>query len=457
MCSDFENYPLVAREALMLGVPVIASRAGGLPEIIQHGKNGLLFPPGDAGALRRQVTRVLRQPDLLNRLRQGIAPVKTMAAEAGELLELYRSLLLVKPQKSRPPEIREVPAARPEQVLASIIIPTCNNLGLTRQCLESIRAGTGLGDYEIIVVDNGSSDGTPDFLREQQAAGHLNAILNPENLGFARASNQGARAAAGKYLVFLNNDTVVTSGWLRELCRCAGEDDRIAAVGAKLLFPDESVQHAGAVFNANKKIYHIYKNLHKDHPAVNKRREFQVLTAACLLVKKEAFQAVGFFDEHYHNGYEDVDLCLKLGHSGYRLIYEPRAQVYHLESQTKGRFDHERENASLLSHRWQNAIHPDDQSYYREDGIKVTVHRTPEGSMTAIMEDRNDNLFWTQAQSLAAAGRPQEAEKYYHQALRFNPFDTRLPTIAQELADLLEKLGRPHEAAQLREKIPAMP
>jgi GT2 family glycosyltransferase/glycosyltransferase involved in cell wall biosynthesis len=457
MCSDFENYPLVAREALMLGVPVIASRAGGLPEIVRHGQNGLLFPPGDAGALRRQVTRVIRQPALLNRLRQGIAPVKTMVAEAAELLEFYRSLLLIPPRHLRPAEIREVPASPPRRTLASIIIPTCNNLDLTRQCLESIRACTEPGDYEIIAVDNGSSDGTPDYLREQEAAGHLTAILNPENLGFARASNQGARAAAGQYLVFLNNDTVATPGWLGALCRCAGEDERIAAVGAKLLYPDDSVQHAGAVFNANKKIYHIYKSLHKDHPAVNKKRAFQVLTAACLLVKREVFQAVGSFDEQYRNGYEDVDLCLKLGRSGYRLIYEPRALVYHLESRTEGRFDWERENSNLLSRRWQEVIHADDQSYYREDGIEVTVYRTPEGAMTAIMQDRNDNVFWSQARDLAAAGRPQEAEHYYQKALRFNPFDSRLPALAQELADFLDNHGKSPEAAALRKKISQMP
>ncbi|MEJ2069326.1 MAG: glycosyltransferase [Syntrophobacterales bacterium] len=91
MCSDFENYPLVARESLMLGVPVIASRAGGLPEIVLHGKNGLLFPPGDAEGLRHSVLRLLRRPDLKERLRRGIAPVKTIAQEAVELLDLYHS------------------------------------------------------------------------------------------------------------------------------------------------------------------------------------------------------------------------------------------------------------------------------------------------------------------------------------------------------------------------------
>jgi len=94
ICSDFENYPLVVRESLMLGVPVIASRAGGLPEIVHDGRNGLLFPPGDAEALRRTVLRLLRRPNLQERLRRGIAPVKTMAQEAREMLEVYTSWIV---------------------------------------------------------------------------------------------------------------------------------------------------------------------------------------------------------------------------------------------------------------------------------------------------------------------------------------------------------------------------
>lgn len=451
MCSDFENYPLVAREGLMLGVPVIASRAGGLPEIVRHGVNGLLFPPGDAAALRRQVTRLLRRPALLDRLRQGITPVKTVAAEARELLDLYRSLTV--PPAPGPPEIKARPVPDPRRVTVSIIIPTFNNLDLTRQCLESIRGHTDPGAYEVIVVDNGSTDGTPAYLREEEAACRLTAILNRENLGFAKASNQGAAAAAGEFLLFLNNDTIVTDGWLQGMCRCARADERIAAVGAKLLYPDDTVQHAGAVFNRNKNIYHIYRHLHKDHPAVNQERDFQVLTAACLLVKKEAFETLGPFDEQFKNGFEDVDLCLKLREGGYRLVYTPGAMVYHLESQTKGRFDYERQNARLLSGRWGEAISADDESYYNQDGITSRTLVDPDGNIRIIMQDQNDNGFWHEARRLAAAGRDQEAAQTYFLALRFNPFDTRLPVIADELAGILEKFGKFEEAAALRAEI----
>lgn len=451
VCSEFENCPLVVRESLSLGVPVIATRAGGLPELVRPGENGLLFPRGDAQALRRQVTRLLRRPELVNRLRQGLTPVKTLEAEAQELLDLYYSLL----RKARvlAQETPEKSAPSRPAVQASIIIPTHNHLNLTRKCLESIEAHTPPGDFEIIVVDNGSSDGTPAYLKERQAAGFLTAILNPHNLGFAKACNQGARAAAGGFLVFLNNDTVVTPGWMQELCRLAREDPTLGAVGAKLLYPDDTVQHAGVVFNGSGKVYHIYRHLHKDHPAVNKEREFQVLTAACLLVKREAFFKVGLFDEDFVNGYEDVDLCLKLRQQGYRLLYNPRAVVYHLESQTAGRFDHEKENARRLSQRWREMIQPDDQVYYQQDGIKMTVYREPDGTTTAVMEDSNDNPFWAQARTLASQGRRPEALSCYLKALKFNPFDRRIAVIAEEMAELLEASGKFEEAAILRQHL----
>lgn len=367
MCSDFENYPLVARESLMLGVPVIASQAGGLPEIIHHGRNGLLFPPGDAEALRHTVRRLLRHPDLKERLRRGIAPVKTMAQDAKDLLEVYNTWIAL---NSRPPTACPELQPRPAPMdLVSIIIPTYNNLDLTQDCLEAIQRHTPAGIYEVIMVDNGSTDGTPEFLRGLQDLGQIRLILNDNNLGFAPACNQGARAARGEFLLFLNNDTRVTSGWLEELLHSAQEHPQVAAVGAKLLYPDDTVQHAGVTISADKKFLHIYKHFHKDHPAVNKERTFQILTAACLLVKKEPFSRSGGFDESYHNGCEDVDLCLRFGQQGLQLLYNPRAVVYHLESKTPGRFDREAENSQLLLSRWHQMLVPDTDYYLHQDGI----------------------------------------------------------------------------------------
>jgi GT2 family glycosyltransferase/glycosyltransferase involved in cell wall biosynthesis len=467
--SDFENYPLVARESLMLKVPVIGSQAGGIPEIIEHGKNGLLFRPGDAEALRRQVMRLLRRPQSAERLCQNIGPVKSMRQDAEELLDLYQHLFArgravqaggkaVSAQTEAPP-VSMTPGgagAVSEQTSpgkCSIIIPVFNNLELSRACLKSILENTASGSYELIVIDNGSADGTRDFLQKNESAGVLRAIFNEANLGFARASNQGARAARGDFLVFLNNDTLVTSGWLDELAAAAAKGSSIAAVGAKLIYPDDTVQHAGVVFNAEKKVFHIYRHFHRDHPAVNKERSFQSLTAACLLVKREIFYEVGFFDEQFVNGFEDVDLCLKVGSKDLTLLYNPRSVVFHLESKTPGRHARERENAELLAARWMHRIIPDAEKYYAADGIIVHHVRQETGELTAIMFDRNPNPFWEEAVRLKAACEPEAACEQYLRALLFNPYDTRKWTIGAELADLLDQLGRPQEAARHRERL----
>lgn len=454
--SDFENYPLVARESLMLGVPVLGSDAGGIPEIVKPEENGLMFPAGDADALRRQVQRLLSHPEMADRLRRGIKPIKPIGQEARELQDLYHSLLTrrrnfaagqnlaglrVQFGTPGPPSF----SASEPRGRCSIIIPVFNNLELTRDCLESIEKSTAAGLYEIIVVDNGSTDGTRQFLETKAAQGAVRPLFNDNNLGFARASNQGARAAAGNYLVFLNNDTLATSGWLEELVRTAASDDTVAAVGAKLLFPDDTVQHAGVAVNFQRNVFHIYKHFHRDHPAVNKERCFRALTAACLLVKRPAFFEAGLFDEGFQNGFEDVDLCLKLGHWGYKLLYNPRCVVYHLESRTPGRHDKERENSLLLLSRWHDRLTPDEEEYYRQDGIILNVWRRRE-EFFLVMYDSNENPFWREASRLRKLGALQEARAAYLAALKFNPYDSRKWIIGAELVDLLEEMGEGQEA-----------
>jgi len=344
-----------------------------------------------------------------------------------------------------PPEARQNPATPSERVLSSIIIPVFNNLSLTNQCLESIWEHTDV-PYEINVVDNGSSDGTKDYLHRVEDARGVRVISNHANLGFAKACNQGARAAQGDYLVFLNNDTIVQPGWLEELAACAGKDPKIAVVGAKLLYPDGTIQHAGVVFNHDKLVHHIYKLFDPDHPAVNKEREFQVVTAACALVKKDLFFKAGGFDENYLNGLEDVDLCFKLREQGYKVVYNPRAVAYHLESKTPGRFDRDRENSRLFRLKWHDKIVPDDEKYYAEDGITVEVLNRDGNAATILTHDSNDNFFWREAAKHRQEGNLDQAEACYLRALRFNPFDPRIGLVARELAELYENLGKSSQA-----------
>ncbi len=246
----------------------------------------------------------------------------------------------------------------------SIIIPVFNKVELTRQCLSHLAEVTHGCSYEVIVVDNASIDGTGKFLASLE--GDIQVITNDSNRGFAKACNQGATKARGKHLVFLNNDTIPKVGWLSALVNEVEQHADVAIVGSKLLYPNETIQHAGVVFS--KKCltpYHIFNSVPSDFIAANIRQEFQAVTAACLLIRKEVFHSVGGFDEEYLNGFEDVDLCLKVRESGEKVIYQPQSVLYHLEEQTPGRKnpETERQNGRLLMDRWGDKIVVDEDYY----------------------------------------------------------------------------------------------
>jgi len=275
----------------------------------------------------------------------------------------------------------------------SIVIPTFNNLELTRRCLETIRQTAGAINYEIIVVDNASTDATPDYLRQEQTAGRLQTILNEENLGFGKACNQGARVATGKYLVFLNNDTVPQPNWLEEMVTLAESDENIGIVGSKLLFPDGTIQHAGVVISANKLPYHIYRNCPGDLAAANKQKDYQIVTAACMLIIRELFFEVSGFEERYINGCEDIDLCLKVGQRNKRVVYNPKSVLIHFEGQSEGRQDKMDFNRRLLLQTWKDKIKQDDIYFLKQDGMELMVE--PDGSVTFLPSAPKTKQFKT--------------------------------------------------------------
>lgn len=250
----------------------------------------------------------------------------------------------------------------------SIIVPVHGRAALTRQCLDAILAEPPQASFEIVVVDDASQDSTPELL-----AGYGNAIrviARPNTGGFAAACNDGAAAAEGEYLVFLNNDTIPLSGWLDALVEYAEHHPRAAVVGSKLLFPDETIQHAGVVICQDGNPRHLYAGFPADHPAVNKSRRFQAVTAACALVRRGAFERVGGFDTAFHNCLEDTDLCLRLAERGHEVHYCHESVLRHLESVSRGRRSKEIErNAQLFRERWGERARRDDLDYYIEDGL----------------------------------------------------------------------------------------
>jgi len=237
----------------------------------------------------------------------------------------------------------------------SIIIPTCNNLELTKQCIESIfrTLPASRVEAEIIVVDNASTDGTKDYL--EGLGQQIHVVNNTSNLGFAKACNQGADIATGEYLLLLNNDTIVLGDWLVQILQPL-QDESIGIVGCKLIYPNDTVQHAGVGFNDTQgwpEPVHVYRGYPRDAAEVTTAREVQAVTGACIVMKGKLYSACGMLDEGYINGLEDIDLCLKVTSSGFKIWYEPKAEVLHLESRTPGRFEYAWKNISRFRDTWE--------------------------------------------------------------------------------------------------------
>ncbi len=293
---------------------------------------------------------------------------------------------------------REKEESAPPEV--SILIPVFNKLEYTKKCLKAIRENTTDVAWEIIVVDNGSDDGSADYLKEQAAGdSRLRVIHNKRNAGFSRANNQALEQARGEYVLFLNNDTEPGAHWLEAMLAIARNDQTVGAVGAKLLFPDGTIQHAGVAIVDDRKngdpllAQHILAGRPKDFPQANIMVEFQAVTAACMLMPAGLARELNGFDEGYYNGYEDVDLCFRIREKGYKVVYQPHAELIHHESKSgPERFKKVAENIRRLHRRWLGKVEHDFR--LEENGQAVQLNGpirlyTPPGEETAsIVDDR---------------------------------------------------------------------
>lgn len=253
-----------------------------------------------------------------------------------------------------------------EAIRAGVVVPVHNRSGLTRRCLEQVLADLPAG-CEAIVVDDGSSDDTPQVLASFGEA--IRVLRLEENGGFAAACNAGAAAAGGEFLVFLNNDTEPRPGWLEELLAHAEAHPAAAVVGARLLYPDGTVQHAGVVFGQDGYPHNLYAGFPGEHPAVTRPRRLQAVTGACMLVRRAAFERAGGFDEGYLNSMEDVDLCLRIGAEGGEVHYCPQATLVHFESATRGHDGSFEPSVARYRERWRERVRRDDLETYAADGL----------------------------------------------------------------------------------------
>lgn len=261
-----------------------------------------------------------------------------------------------------------------ETPVASIIIPVVNNLKHNRECLESLFAHTADPAHEIVVVDNGSTDGSREYF--QSLGDKIRLVSNEGRRTFAQSCNQGAREARGQYLVFLNNDTRVTENWLAPMLACFQHDPQIGLVANKQLFPgDGTVSHVGGAFTPFGSPEHLYQYFDPNLPFLNCDRELQWVTACCIAIQNSLFHEVGGFDEGFQNSFEDVDLCFKVRSKGLKNFYCARSVIYHYGQATVGRGDHEDSNRKRFFQRWEAFISRDMLNFVDQDAVNEFLDR----------------------------------------------------------------------------------
>ncbi|HEV8438571.1 MAG TPA: glycosyltransferase family 2 protein [Methylomirabilota bacterium] len=232
-----------------------------------------------------------------------------------------------------------LPAARP---LVSLIIPSRDRCQLLNACVSSIVARSDYRPFELVIVDNGSRE--PDALAYLEQIGRdprVRIVRDPQPFNFSALINAGVRAAAGEVVGLMNSDAMVISpGWLSEMVSHALRPE-VGVVGAKLSYPDDTIQHAGIVVGIHGVCGHVHRHRTRDAAGYTGRarvvQQLSAVTAACMVMRREIFDAVGGFDEHnLAIAFNDIDLCLRVRALGYRTVWTPWAELYHREGASRG-------------------------------------------------------------------------------------------------------------------------
>lgn len=216
----------------------------------------------------------------------------------------------------------------------SVVIPVYNQLHFTAACLHSVVRASNETSFEVIVVDDASSDDTPKWLAKCRG---IRAIRNERNLGFIGTCNRGAAVARGDYLVFLNNDTEVRDGWLDALLDVFRTRTDAGVVGGKLVYADGTLQEAGGIVFDDGSGWNYGRGDEPGRPQYEFVAECDYVSGACLAIARDRFEGLGGFDTHYAPAYyEDTDLCFKVREQGTKVYVQPVATIVHFEGATSG-------------------------------------------------------------------------------------------------------------------------
>ncbi|MGO8872477.1 MAG: glycosyltransferase family 2 protein [Acidimicrobiales bacterium] len=249
----------------------------------------------------------------------------------------------------------------------SIIIPFRDQASLTVSCLESLEKAPGYDIGEVVLVDNGSVEPETRALRRTwEATPGLRVMDYPGAFNWAAINDAAARTCRSDMLLFLNNDIEATGdGWLGALVEQAQRPE-VGAIGARLIFPNGTLQHAGVVIGLGGVASHLFIGMPRDDIGYfswdRVVRSYSAVTAACMLVRRNVFEEMGGFDERFAVGFNDVDFCLRLGEAGYRVLYTPHAELTHYESVSRGLSGYYADYQEFLR-RWTSLLRREDPHY----------------------------------------------------------------------------------------------
>ena len=256
--------------------------------------------------------------------------------------------------------------------MVTIIIPNKDEKESLEACLRSIREKTAYENYEILIIENNSvSEEIFAYYKEIEKDPKIRVLRWEKEFNYAAINNFGVKHAKGDYLLFLNNDvTVITPDWIEEMLGMCQREE-VGAVGVKLLYPDNTIQHAGCVIGIGGIAGHMFVDMPANRTGYLHKasiiQDMSAVTAACMMMKRTAFEEAGGFTEKLAVAFNDVDLCLKVRKSGRLIVYDPYVQLYHMESKTRGA-----EDSEAKVRRFQEEI-----EYMREHWIDILKNGDP--------------------------------------------------------------------------------
>ena len=345
----------------------------------------------------------------------------------------------------------------------SIIIPAFGQPLLTFTCLASIASGTR-GAYEVLVVDDASPEPLADALA---AVSGVRFERNPENLGFIGTSNRAATLAHGDFLVLLNNDTIVTEGWLDALLDVFAQHADAGLVGAKLVFADGRLQEAGGIVWRDGSAWNVGRGDDPQRPEYNYVREVDYCSGACLAMPRDLWRALGGFDTRFAPAYyEDTDLAFAVRAAGRKVLYQPAAMIVHFEGQTSGTDPtqgikrHQAVNQATFADKWSDVLR-----VHQVNGVRAEFERDRQATRRMLVvdacllrPDQDSGSMRMQALlEIATSLRCKvtfvadnlEYEEPYVTALQQRGIEVLFHPYARSVADVLARRGREFDIVML--------